>query len=122
MDQSVPVVAPNNGLHDVDHYKCYRAKIPSGTPKYFPSKFVLAAADEFEDRLYDIKKPSRVCNPVDVGGQGIKDSTLKHVCYKIRQAKGQTRDTPHLAIHVADEFGDGLFDTKKAEELCVASR
>jgi hypothetical protein len=119
MDPIDPVNAPPNAAHDVDHYKCYRAKIPSGTPKYYPSKVVLRASDRFEDRLYDIKKPKRLCNPVDMNGQGIKDADLRLTCYKLRRAKGEARHERLQGIQIADEIGSVLFDTKKAEEVCV---
>ncbi len=105
-----------------DHYKCYRVKIPKVAPK-FPKGVQVNVADQFQTRLYDVKKPSRLCNPVDKDGGGILKPAAHLMCYKVKLAKGELKHTPVVGlIHTSNQFGPGQVDTKKGQnlsELCV---
>src|SRR5207248_3002194 len=50
--------APDLNAISVDHYKCYRVKITSGTPK-FPKGVQATVLDQFNSpaKLFDVKKP-----------------------------------------------------------------
>lgn len=64
-----PVPAPNDTQHAVDHFLCYNvaqpARLPNGTPlPRFPKGTQVEVADQFQTRRYDLKKITRLCNPV----------------------------------------------------------
>lgn len=69
----VPVPAPDPTTSRVDHYLCYRAKAQtkradgSALPK-FPKGIQVVVADQFQTRRYDLKKITRLCNPVGKSG------------------------------------------------------
>jgi hypothetical protein len=106
---------PDPNSHDVDHYKCYRVKA---------SGFALIpgvrATDQFEDRLYHLKKPRRLCNAVDKNGEGIKSPDAHLLCYQVKRVSGQLKHTRLSGIHVNTQFAAPLqLDSKKEDELCV---
>jgi len=112
-----PIAAPDGASHDVDHFKCYKAKVTKGTPK-LAKGLQASVADQFEDALYDLKKPTRLCRPVDENGEGIKNSQGSLLCYKAKPAAKHGRLT---AIYTNDQFGPQIFDTIKQDDLCVPS-
>jgi len=74
---------------DVDHYKCYQAKVSKGTPKFAPILGVVID-DQFSPavpRVFDLKKPMRVCVAADKNGEGIKHSSAHLMCYKAVPSK-----------------------------------
>ena len=80
-----PLLGPDPANHDVDHYKCYTVKVSPRTPK-FPKDFQVRVSDQFEDpTLFDVVKPTRLCNPVDKAGEGIKDIDTHLMCYQVRR-------------------------------------
>jgi hypothetical protein len=102
----------------VDHYTCYKVKITAGTPK-FPKGVQATVATQFETRLYDVKKPKRLCAPVDKNGEGVTNSSAHLMCYQVKVA-----DLPKLTpvvgvIHTQNQLGAGRLDTQREEELCV---
>lgn len=63
---------PVESNHDVDHFVCYDAKVlkklPDGTPgSVFPKGMQVEVADQFHatPRRFDLKKITKLCNPVD---------------------------------------------------------
>jgi hypothetical protein len=116
-----PVDAPDPASHNVDHYKCYKAKVTPGTPT-FPKGLQATVVDQFnQPKLYDLKKPTRLCNPVDKNGEGIKNEATHLMCYQAKPATGQPKHAKVLGIHVNNQFGPEQLDTIKEEELCVPS-
>jgi cysteine-rich repeat protein len=109
-DPSPPVPGVAN------HFECYKVKISHGTPKF--AKGVQASVvDQFEDRIYDVKKPRHLCVPVDKDGSGITHEGGHLMCYKAKATTPHTKVTGQ--IHTANQFGLGQLDTIKEEELCV---
>jgi hypothetical protein len=77
-------------------------------------------ATQFETRLYDVKKPKRLCAPVDKNSEGVTSSIAHLMCYQVKVAKGHPKVTPVVGvIHTQNQFGAGRLDTQKEEELCV---
>jgi len=122
MDLDSAVAAPVPGTHNVDHYKCYKAKTTKGRPKYFPKGVQLDAAETVEDRRYDLVRPVSYCNPVDKNGEGVINPVGKLVCYKAKRAKTETKHVRRAGVSVADQLWAGLLDTRKVESFCVAAR
>jgi len=107
----------------IDHFKCYKVKVTEGTPEFEPIQVTLA--DQFEDKLFDVKQPKRLCNPVEkrVGGEvtEIKNFDNHLMCYKVKRAEDEPKHEKVKAIHINNQFGPLQLDTKKEAELCVPS-
>jgi len=114
---AVPPVDP-----PVDHFKCYKAKVSKGTPR-FPTGVQVTVADQFDGtaRTFDVKKPTKLCLPVDKNGEGIQRPDELVVCYSAKPAKGQPRHAKRTGVSVANQFGSGQLDTRKEDVLCVPS-
>ncbi len=71
-----PPSPPDPGTHLLDHFLCYKAsaqkKLADGTklPK-FPKGIQVRVVDQFEERLYDLKSITKLCNPVDKSGNPV---------------------------------------------------
>jgi len=115
-----PVFAPDNSTHNVDDFLCYRIEVNERAAPFEPILGV-RLADQFEDKLFDIRKPTRLCNPVDKNGEGIKNPDNHLMCYSVRRAKGEPEHEPIDGIFVNEQFGPGQVDTKRERELCVPS-
>jgi hypothetical protein len=104
----------------VDHFQCYRVKIPSGQPKF--QRFEVPLEDGFGSRLVTVTKPRRVCAPVNVNeGAPHAEAHPKHlVCYQIKEAS-LPKFTRVTSIFVEPQFGPETLDAKKPDELCVPS-
>jgi hypothetical protein len=100
--------------HDVNHFVCYRVKGVDG----FEDVFGIGVDTLFDDRLYKLQKVNRVCNPVGVNGEPIKDPSQHMVCYKAKRDRRQERHERAIA-NTHDELGPSEFLTSREEELCV---
>ena len=102
----------------VDHFECYKSKVTKDTPKFDATQVLLA--DQFGTQAVAVKKPSRLCTPVDVNGAdpGAPSHPDDLLCYRIKGPRF-TRVTP---IFVNNEFLSGRLDAFKPAELCVPSR
>ena len=112
--------APNNTLITVDHYKCYRVRVTPGTPK-FPKGVTASVIDQFNTpiaKIFNVRRPKHLCNPVDKNGEGIKNSDAHLVCYPVRGAKGQPKHV-RRNVFLNNQFGPETMTTIKERELCV---
>ena len=103
---SDPVTAPEPLHHNLEHFLCYQAKaqakLADGTrlPK-FPKGIQVEVADQFQTRLYDLVKITKLCNPVDKAGTptllaGPNKGEAKPIAPATRVA-----DEPHLVCYQA---------------------
>jgi len=95
----------------IDHYKCYKARgrFRSGE---------LHIEDQFGAIDAAIKRPVRLCAPVDKNGEGITDADTHLLCYQVRSAAGApTHDT----LYTLNQFGPDAFNVFGPRELCVPS-
>ena len=90
---------PDGDSHAVDHFLCYKVRLPKGTE--FPKDIQITLADQFIDpdgigvnQLFDLKKPKRLCNPVDKNGEGIKNEENHLICYQVKRPKVDPGFTP----------------------------
>ncbi len=118
-DPAGPVTAPETPA--IDHFRCQKAKVAKGQPKFVPISEV-SVVDQFaQPKLFDLKKPTRLCSPVDKNGEGVQDATTLLLCYQAKPGPGQPKHVPQTGLHVAHQLGVELVDTVKEEELCVPS-
>lgn len=122
VSESGPVPAPDPGSHDVDHYKCYAATLSKLAPEYFPRSAQAHFAGGFDAADFDLRRPSRVCSPVDKEGEGIKNDEGWLVCYPAKVDKFSTKHVKRSGLDAANQLGEWVLDTIKEEELCVPSR
>lgn len=120
-----PPPAPNPAGHEVDHYKCYTVKRADGST-FTPVQDVDLVDQFIEAQLpvakrFDLKKPTRLCAPVDKNGSGIKHPVNHLVCYQAKPVAGQPRHARQPGLYLADQFGAVRLDTVQDEELCVPS-
>ena len=105
---------PGSGV--ANHYKCYKAKITKGTPK-FPKGVQASVVDQFESRTYSVLKLRHLCVPVDKNGEGFVRENGHLMCYKVKSAVKHTRLIDQ--VRTANQFGLEHLDTVKEDELCV---
>jgi hypothetical protein len=115
-----PAGAPTGTL---DHYKCYRVRRAKNSPK-FPKGMQVMATDQFQTRLYDLRKPERLCNPVSKDGSPIDKPDEHLMCYKITLAANQPLHVRVRGqIHLNNQSGtDQQVDTVREAKLCVPAR
>lgn len=105
-----PVTAPEPSGHELDHFLCYKAKpqakLADGSRlPTFPKGIQVDVSDQFQTRRYDLKKITKLCNPVGKSGdpvllsgpdkgapKPISPATIRHpddhlVCYAATIAK-----------------------------------
>lgn len=111
--------APAFGLTTVDHYKCYKASLAKGSPK-----FVAPASPTVSDLFYPggqsfvVKKPSRYCEPAAADGSPVGFPASKLVCYGVKLPTG-TKLTKTLVSTNNPEFGTDVLLATSVAELCV---
>lgn len=104
-DLTMPANAPTEAMHDLDHYLCYQVqqqrRLSNGTPlPAFPRGIQVDGSDQFQTRRYDLRRITRLCQPVAKSGspvflngplkgspKSITPSTIRHperflVCYR----------------------------------------
>jgi len=112
-DLTVPPLAPTELDHNIDHFICYKTKYQKELPGNitlppFPKGMQVDVTDQFQTRRYDLKKVTKICNPIAKSEDGgdpsrwlegpaegnlkpISPSTIRHasdrlVCYKAKRA------------------------------------
>lgn len=99
----------------VDHLKCY--KVAKAKQRVTGVDVV----DQFGHIVLDVKKPFRLCIPVDKNGEGILDPTQNLLCYKIRQTS-----SPFFRglspVFINNQFEASQTAVDHLRELCVPSQ
>jgi hypothetical protein len=99
-----------------DQYTCYRVKPSIGGPAFGKPRQT-RIADQFGARLYEVKKPTRLCTPA---GDEINHPAVHLMCYRVRAARGQPGPSKvALQIRAQSRFGLLQLDALAPEELCV---
>jgi len=84
-DLEGPIDAPNPEMHNLDHFKCYTARI-RGSLFSLPGIRQAFVVDQFDQpKLYNILWPRRLCTPVDKNDEGIKNAGDALTCYSVWQ-------------------------------------
>lgn len=108
--------APDPAAHAVDHFACYTLKVVPF------DALQVHLVDQFgEPKLFDVRRPTHVCNPANKNGEDIESPTLHLTCYQIRPAAGEPKHVKVPRLFVNNQFGPGELATVKPEHLCVPS-
>ena len=122
---------PIIGAINLDHFLCYpvkESKRPQGDDddddddddggSHLPVQAFVV--DQFnQPKVFDVRRPTRLCNSVNKEGEGIKNPNSQLLCYQVKPARGEPRHQRIKNIFVHDQFGPKQMDTKKERELCV---
>ena len=95
-----------------DHFQCYRTR--GGLERRKGVKI----DDQFGTFTVDIKRPSKLCVPVDKNGEGIPDPSAYLMCYEVRVTN---RFKPAGTVFVNNELGPASFRSFRTNELCLPS-
>ena len=92
-----------------------------GTPK-FPKGVQATVGDQFNapPKLFNVRKPKHLCNPVSKNGETMKNPDAHLVCYQVKGAKGQPKHT-RRNVFLHNQFDAETGTTVKESELCVPS-
>ncbi len=98
----------------IDHFKCYKVA------KAKQRVSGVGVDDQFGHIGLDVKKPFRLCAPVDKNGEGILDPSQHLLCYKIRQTslpffRGKS------PIFIDNQFEASQVSVDHLRELCLPS-
>jgi hypothetical protein len=116
-----PTLPPDNNTIGVDHYKCYKAKVTPGTPKFLAQ--TVQIADQFTSPAKGVvlKKIKHLCTPVNKNGEGIKNPDAHLACYQAKTAKGQPKHVKRTGVNTANQIGTLVVGTNKESEFCIPS-
>ena len=115
-----PPSAPDNSTHNVDHFLCYKIEDDDGDENNLGIQ--ISVVDQFnQPKLFKIRKPRRLCNPVNKNGEGVKDPKSHLMSFSVKRASGEPKHERVQSIFVNDQFGPGRVDTKEERELWVPS-
>ncbi|MBI1987279.1 MAG: DUF4915 domain-containing protein [Nitrospinae bacterium] len=103
--------------HNPFSFLCYQVSTTKKTPNFSPRNVQLS--DQFDDRLFDVKKPDSLCTPADKNGEGIGDPATHLEGYQIKLAKGQPKHEKRTNVRIDNQFGTLFVDTKVADRLLV---
>jgi hypothetical protein len=101
----------------IDHFQCYRvthARQRAGG---------LTIVDELGTLVIDVKRPRRLCVPVDKNGEnpGAEQHPGVLMCYESRLATTSRRFDFARQLFIANQFGSATLDRLKPTELCLPS-
>jgi hypothetical protein len=113
---------PDPQQHALDHYRCHKAKPAEGHAPLAEDQQIALPGQASGPALFDVKKATRLCEPVDALGAEIKHAANHLMCYKVKRARGEPKSEPIAALHVSNQFGAATFDTVKEMEICLPAR
>jgi hypothetical protein len=121
VDPMNPPSAPDGSSHNVNHYKCYKAKVTPNTLGV-PAGVQVSVANAFDAaQPFVVKKPRHLCVPVDANGEGIEAPGAYLVCYKIKAPVGSAQYAERPGLKSNDQFGPLELKSLKQAEFCIPS-
>ena len=97
----------------INHFECYR--VTHGRTR-IPTVHV---DDQFGSLTLSVRRPVRLCEPVQKNGEPIFPSTVTLMCYQVKPL-GPLSDVPDRAF-INNQFGNDIFQLRGPRELCVPS-
>ena len=113
---------PTKSSVEVNRFECYAATLPKDAPKFVPPPAPAATDDQYPNgQSFVVKKPTRVCLPVDADGAtpGAETRDGLLVCYAVKLSKGGKFARQSFGTH-ARTIGARIVGRRKPAELCVA--
>jgi hypothetical protein len=115
------VPAPPSATSNVDTFKCYRAEVTPGTPKFARNTRV-SVSDQFSAaRDIALLKPRYLCTPVNLNGGGTANPDVHLVCYSAKPAVGEPKHTRVRGLFMRDQFSTAQVNTRREAEFCIPS-
>ncbi|MFQ5417675.1 MAG: hypothetical protein ACE5FL_11570 [Myxococcota bacterium] len=118
---------PDPASLDVDHYLCYQL-LQTRRAEKSPTGIQATVDDEFHHSTYDLEYPTRLCNPVRVNREPIKNPAAHLLCYKAVPAQtiaGHAAERPIYRQRIEQRFNNWLapqlLDTQRPVSLCLPS-
>ncbi len=101
----------------VDHFQCYRVTRARTRVKG------LSVIDQLGALTIDVKRPRRLCVPVNKNGEspGAPQHASVLTCYDSRPASSSLPFVGPHQLFVANQFGSATLDRLRPSELCVPS-
>jgi Tol biopolymer transport system component len=101
----------------VDHFQCYRITRARTRVKGIP------VVDQLGDLVVDVKRPRRLCVPVNKNGEAPDAPQRASVltCYDSRPASSSLPFVGPEELYVANQFGEARLERLRPSELCVPS-
>ncbi|MCC6848671.1 MAG: PD40 domain-containing protein [Deltaproteobacteria bacterium] len=101
----------------LDHFQCYRVTRARTRVKGIP------VVDQLGSLHVDVKRPRRLCVPVDKNGEtpGAEQHAGVLACYDSRVANASLPFEGPRELFVANQFGSVTLDRLRPAELCVPS-
>jgi hypothetical protein len=121
VDPMNPPSAPNGTTHNVNHYKCYKAKVTANTSPVPPGVLVSVANGFDAEQPFVVKKVKHLCVPVDANGEGIEAPGSYLVCYKVKAPVGSAQYAERTGLQSNDQFGPLVLKSLKQAEFCIPS-
>lgn len=104
----------------LDHFRCYKATSRTAGPAAAP---VVKLEDAFESRVARVGQAIRLCNPVDVDGEGILDGAAHLACYKLeRLAADPVAPFVPTPVGIVNRLGELALTARPLPHLCVPAR
>jgi cysteine-rich repeat protein len=107
---------------DPDHFKCYRAKLSSGSA--VAPVDGLSIEDQFGTLTVDLKKPTRLCSPANKNGEDPDAPTHPEhlLCYKARRAPGTDGFVKQPNLFIANQLqASSQVNAVRLSDICVPS-
>lgn len=114
--------APDAAQHEVDHYRCQKAKSSDGAAAIAPGTEITVDDPFSSGKTFRLTKPRQLCSPVSAFGTPVDDPAGSLLCYRARRAPGEPRHDRVLGLAVADSLGASAVDTLVEVEICLSSR
>ena len=97
----------------IDHFQCYGISRASGFEKQ-----TMSVVDQFQSpKDIELVKPTRLCNPTNTNGDGIKNESQHLVCYKVRT----NNDRKKRQVFTNNHLGPMKGQTGRERDLCILS-
>jgi hypothetical protein len=117
--------APPLGATSLGHFKCYQARLLDDPASPFVPLRVSLEDGIGGTRLYDVKRPVRLCAPASLNGSDAAAPTSPGhlVCYRVKLSSTkppQSRPAPQL-VSTRSNLGEEVLEVRVLEELCVPS-
>ena len=114
---SSPPAAPVDA--GIDDFQCYKVIVSAGSPR-FSWRNGVGLVDQFGSHTVDVKKPARLCAPVNMNDEapGAETHPRHLLCYTVKPT-GLPKFISVSPIFVNDQFGPETLRVKKPAELCV---